>query len=64
MQMIRFRLALLAVLALTGAGINGRVTLAAAADSLYVGDGNDASVKRFDADTGASQGDLVKGSTA
>jgi hypothetical protein len=44
-----------ALMAAVGIALMGLGIRAAAADSLYIGDGNDNTVKRFDAGTGAFQ---------
>lgn len=52
----RARVGLAVIGLITGLG----VALPSRADSLYIGDGNDNTVKRFDADTGDFQGELVR----
>jgi hypothetical protein len=60
MHMTRFALILVAGLALIlGGGINGSASAEEERDSLYIGDGSDNSVKRFDATTGAYLGAFV-----
>jgi hypothetical protein len=60
MHMTRFALILVSGLALIlGGGINGHASAEQEPDSLYIGDGGDNSVKRFDATTGAYLGTFV-----
>ena len=54
---LRARISIVVLMLIVGLGIT---PILYASDSLYVGDGSDNTVKRFDADTGMFLGEFIK----